>query len=288
VVLKVLFGDEAADYFPFGIQHEGAPGDIIVRMLEEGDDGTTIDPFTYAEQLGLHIYSFEDPSYYTTDPGGAVDEILDQNGTDTLDVESLRATDDSRKAAVSGTALQVRVSGNKSFESFNPSEGLNGKGCFIVVANVQTTGSRTLIATGPSNDRPRWNYTVDQGDFNFVWGAGGTQTDSGSGAFTSVLSEVAVFMVYVPTGTAAPKAWVNGEDIGVNPADTGAFPTNWWDATIFGKDDVNESVGADIDLYEFYIGNIGTGDTAEGLTEAQFLELAEAVCEKHGVTWLGA
>jgi hypothetical protein len=285
IVLKTLFADEAAEYIPFGVQHEGGQGDVIVRMLEDGDDGSVTDPFTLATQLGIHIYSFADPSYYTADPGGGIDILHDQNGNDTLDVESLRATDDSRKAAVSGTSLQVRVTGNKTFESFAPSEGLNGKGCFIVVADVATGGSRTLIALGPSNDRPRYMYTVDTGSYNFVWGAGGDQSHSGSGA-PNTQSRKAVYMFYVPTGTATPKAWIDGQSLGMG-TNEGTFPTAFFDATIFGKDDVNESVGADIDLYEAYIANIGTGDTAAGLTEAQFLELAEAICDAHGVTWLG-
>lgn len=289
IVLTTLFADNSAEYLPVGIQHEGGQGDVIIRMLEDGDDGTTVDPFTLATQLGIHIYSFEDPSFYSLDPGGGLDIMYDQNPDDTQDIESLRATDDSRKAGISGTALQCRITGNKNFEAFQPNDGLNGKGCFIMVANMQTSGLFDLLGIGGSFDRPKFAFNASNGGYTWTWGGGGTQNDSqASGAFTATLGEIALYMCYVPAGVAAPKGWVNGEDIGINPTDTGTWQSNWWWVTIFCKDDANESVACDTDIYEFYIATTGTGDSAEGLTEAQFLELAEAVAAKHGATWLGA
>jgi len=51
IVLSIPFADSPSELLPFGIQHEGSDGDVIIRMLEEGDTGGGIEDDIIAAAL---------------------------------------------------------------------------------------------------------------------------------------------------------------------------------------------------------------------------------------------
>lgn len=302
IVLKVLFGDDPAEFFPFGVQHEGAPGDVIVRMLADGDDGSLVDPIVLGQQLGFHVYEFNDGANYTNDPGGRLDTIKDLNTGITggpIDLNSHVATDDTNKAFVGGGAIQVRKTGLETFYTTMPWIGgpgpiYAGGQCWLVV--VDTAEVNTLVKTvllwgnqGSTPNRPRFEYGFGNGAWSMTWGGGGTssaQYNEGTAINGPFGLTRYCFMIY--TLGASTRLFVNGQDCLLDASNTDTMLA--WETIRFGGDRNNETdtIDLDMDIYELYVAGIDTGMPGAGLSVANALALQEALCVKHGISWLGA